>query len=126
MRAGAHHNFVFENNTVAKSCRTFIRTDAGHEMNTALIKNNTFYKVATNSSSKDNNGILHIRSAAGAGLYNYVFENNFVYSILIDPENLPSNANGFPKLKSGGGLVPNVIRNNYFFNCEEALADYSF
>lgn len=126
MRAGAHHNFVFENNTVANSCRTFVRTDAGHEMNTALIKNNTFYKVATNASSKDNNGILHIRSAAGAGLYNYAFENNFVYSILIDPEQLPSNANGFPKLKSGGGLVPNVIRNNYFFNCEETLADYSF
>lgn len=126
MRAGAHHNFIFENNTVANSCRTFIRTDAGHEMNSALIKNNTFYKVATNSSSKDNNGILHIRSAAGAGLYEYKVENNFFYSILIDPENLPSHANGFPKLKSGGGIVPSEIRNNYFYNCEETLADYSF
>ena len=126
MRAGAHHNFVFENNTVANSCRTFVRTDAGHEMNTALIKNNTFYKVATNSSSKDNNGILHIRSAAGSGLYSYVVENNFFYSILIDPDNLPSHANGFPKFKSGSGLVPSTIRNNYFFNCEETLADYSF
>lgn len=126
MRAGAHHNFVFENNTVANSCRTFVRTDAAHEMNTAAIRNNTFYKVATNSSSKDNNGILHIRSAAGAGLYDYRVENNFFYSILIDPSNLPSNANGFPKFKSGGGVVPSVIRNNYFYNCEETLADYSF
>ncbi len=126
MRAGAHHNFVFENNTVANSCRTFIRTDAGHEMNTALIRNNTFYKVATNASSKDNNGILHIRSAAGSGLYSYAVENNFFYSILIDPDNLPAHANGFPKFKSGSGLVPDVIRNNYFFNCEETLADYSF
>ena len=126
MRAGAHHNFVFENNTVANSCRTVFRTDAGHEMNSAVIKNNTFYKVATNSSSKDNNGILHIRSAAGAGLYEYRVENNFFYSILIDPENLPSHANGFPKLRSGSGITPSVIRNNYFFNCEETLADYSF
>ncbi len=126
MRAGAHHNFVFENNTVANSCRTFVRTDAGHEMNYATIKNNTFYKVATNSSSKDNNGILHIRSAAGAGLFEYRVENNFFYSILIDPDNLPSNANGYPKFKSGSGLVPSVIKNNYFFNCEETLADYSF
>ena len=126
LRAGAHHNFVFENNTVANSCRTFVRTDAGHEMNTALIKNNTFYKVATNASSKDNNGILHIRSAAGAGLGDYRLVHNFIYSILIDET--PGHANGFPKLKSSGGLVPNVIANNYFFNCEdrEDKADYSF
>ena len=126
MRAGAHHNFVFENNTVANSCRTFVRTDAGHEMNTAVIRNNTFYKVATNSSSKDNNGILHIRSAAGSGLYEYRVENNFFYSILFTVA--PEHANGFPKFKSGGGLVPNIIRNNYFFNCEdrEEWADYSF
>lgn len=126
LRAGAHHNFVFENNTVANSCRTFVRTDAGHEMNTAIIKNNTFYKVATNSTSKDNNGILHIRSAAGAGLADYRLVNNFFYSILI--EETPGHANGFPKLKSGGGLVPNVIANNYFYNCEdrEDKADYSF
>ena len=126
LRAGAHHNFVFENNTVANSCRTVFRTDAGHEMNTALIKNNTFYKVATNSTSKDNNGILHIRSAAGAGLYDYRLENNFFYSILIDPSALPGHANGFPKLRSASGITPSVIRNNYFFNCEESLADYSF
>ena len=126
LRAGAHHNFVFENNTVANSCRTVFRTDADHEMNTALIKNNTFYKVATNSTSKDNNGILHIRSAAGAGLYDYRLENNFFYSILIDPAALPGHANGFPKLRSASGITPSVIRNNYFFNCEETLAEYSF
>ena len=126
LRTGAHHNFVFENNTVANSCRTFVRTDKTHEMNTALIKNNTFYKVATNSTSKDNNGILHIRSEAGAGLYDYRLENNFFYSILFAEK--PGHDNGFPKLKSGGGLVPNVIRNNYFFNCEdrEEWAAYSF
>lgn len=128
MRAGAHHNFVFENNTVANSCRTFVRTDAGHEMNVAVIRNNTFYKVATNASSKDNNGILHIRSAAGSGLQEYRVESNFFYSILMDADNLPSNANGFPKFKSASGLVPSVIRNNYFFNCEEReeFAAYSF
>ena len=126
MRAGAHHNFVFENNTVANSCRTFIRTDAIHEMNSAIIKNNTFYKVATNSSSKDNNGILHIRSAAGANLNEYRLENNFFYSILIDEE--PSNAAGFPKLRSKGGITPYTVSNNYYYNCEdrEEKAAYSF
>ena len=126
MRAGAHHNFIFQNNTVANSCRTFVRTDAGHEMNTALIKNNTFYKVATNAGSKDNNGILHIRSAAGAGLYSYEVSSNFFYSILIDTE--PGNANGFPKFKSKGGIVPATVANNWFYNVEEReeKAAYSF
>ncbi|MCR5710290.1 MAG: DUF5123 domain-containing protein [Bacteroidales bacterium] len=126
MRAGAHHEFVFTGNTVANSCRTFVRTDAGHEMNSALIAGNTFYKVATNASSKDNNGILHIRSAAGSGLYSYVVKDNFFYSILIDED--PENANGFPKLRSKGGITPYTMSNNYFFNCEdrEERAAYSF
>ena len=126
MRAGAHHNFVFTNNTVARSCRTFVRTDAGHEMNTALIRNNTFYHVATNASSKDNNGIFHIRSAAGSGLYSYEVSNNFFYSILIDTD--PENANGFPKLRSKGGITPYTFSNNYFYNCEdrEERAAYGF
>ena len=126
LRAGSHHNFVFENNTVANSCRTFVRTDAGHEMNSAIIKNNTFYKVATNSTSKDNNGILHIRSAAGVGLNEYRLENNFFYSILIDTE--PANAAGFPKLRSNGGITPYTVANNYYYNCEdrEEKAAYSF
>ncbi len=126
MRAGAHHNFQFENNTVANSCRTFIRTDAGHEMNTAVIRNNTFYKVATNASSKDNNGIFHIRSAAGSGLNRYEVANNFFYSILMDTD--PENAAGFPKLRSKGGITPITFSNNYYYNCEdrEERAAYSF
>ena len=117
MRAGAHHNFIFVGNTVANSCRTVFRTDATHEMNYATIRNNTFYKVATNSSSKDNNGILHIRSAAGAGLLDYKVQNNLFYSILIDE--VPSNAAGFPKIRSKSGLTPNTYMNNYFYNCED-------
>lgn len=126
MRDGAHHNFIFAENTVANSCRTFVRTEAGHEMNYATIRNNTFYKVATNSSSKDNNGILHIRSAAGSGMIDYKVQNNLFYSIMIDED--PSNAAGFPKFKSKAGLTPNTITNNYFFNCEdrEERAAYSF
>ena len=126
MRAGAHHNFIFVNNTVANSCRTVFRTDAAHEMNYATIRNNTFYKVATINNSKDNNGILHIRSAAGAGLLDYKVQNNLFYSILIDEE--PSNAAGFPKLRSKAGTTPNTIMNNYFYNCEdrEGKEAYSF
>lgn len=126
MRAGATHSFVFINNTVANSCRTFIRTDAGHEMNYVTVRNNTFYKVATNSSSKDNNGIFHVRSTGGAGLIDYKVQNNLFYSILIDTD--PSNAAGFPKFRSKAGLNPNTIMNNYFFNCEdrEERAAYSF
>lgn len=126
MRAGANHSFLFLNNTVANSCRTFIRTDAAHEMNYVTVRNNTFYKVATNASSKDNNGIFHLRSTGGAGLIDYKVQNNLFYSILIDTE--PGNANGFPKFRSKAGLDPNTIMNNYFFNCEdrEEKAAYSF
>ena len=126
LRTGAHHNFIFVNNTVANSCRTFIRTDAAHEMNYATIRNNTFYKVATIESSKDNNGIFHIRSAAGSGLLSYKVQNNLFYSILIDKE--PSNAAGFPKFKSKSGIAPVTVMNNYFYNCEdrEDKAAYSF
>ena len=125
LRTGAHHNFLVRNNTFANSCRTFVRTDAAHEMNYATVENNTFYKVATNSSSKDNNGIFHIRSAAGAGLMSYKVNSNIFYSILIDEE--PSNANGFPKLRSKGGITPD-FSNNYYYNCEdrEDKAAYSF
>ena len=125
LRTGAHHNFIVTDNTFANSCRTFVRTDAAHEMNYATIRNNTFYKVATNSSSKDNNGIFHIRSAAGAGLMSYKVQNNIFYSILIDET--PSNANGFPKLRSKGGITPD-FSNNYYYNCEdrEDKAAYSF
>ena len=126
MRDGAHHNFIFVDNTVANSCRTFVRTDAAHEMNYATIRNNTFYKVATNSGSKDNNGIFHIRSTGGSGLISYKVQNNLFYSILIDED--PSNAAGFPKFKSKAGLTPSTITNNYFYNCEdrEEKAAYSF
>ena len=126
LRTGATHELLFVNNTVANSCRTVFRTDADHEMNYATIRNNTFYKVATNSSSKDNNGILHIRSAAGAGLKDFKVQNNFFYSILIDAE--PSNAAGFPKVRSKSGLTPNTYQNNYFYNCEdrEGKEDYGF
>ena len=125
LRAGAHHNFIVRANTFANSCRTFVRTDAAHEMNYATIENNTFYKIATNSSSKDNNGIFHIRSAAGAGLMSYKVSSNIFYSILIDTE--PSNAAGFPKLRSKGGITPD-FSNNYYYNCEdrEEKAAYSF
>jgi hypothetical protein len=125
LRTGAHHNFIVRNNTFANSCRTFVRTDAAHEMNYATIENNTFYKIATNSSSKDNNGIFHIRSAAGAGLISYKVKSNIFYSILIDED--PSNAAGFPKLRSKGGITPD-FSNNYYYNCEdrEERAAYSF
>lgn len=125
LRNGAHHNLIVSENTFANSCRTFVRTDAGHEMNYATISNNTFYKVATNSSSKDNNGIFHIRSAAGSGLISYQVKNNLFYSILMDET--PSNANGFPKLRSKTGITPS-FQNNYYYNCEdrEDKAAYSF
>ena len=126
LRAGAHHTVKILNNTFANSCRTFIRTDATHEMNYLTVRNNTFYKVATNSSSKDNNGIFHVRSAAGAGLSEYKVSNNIFYSIAIDEE--PSNAAGFPKFRSKTGLDPITVTNNWFYNCEEReeKAAYSF
>jgi hypothetical protein len=119
MRAGAHHNLIIVNSTFANSARTFVRTDAGHEMNRALIRNNTFYKLCTNSTSKDNNGLFHIRSAAGLGLNDYRIQKNIFYSILIDVD--PENAAGYPRFisKNTAAIKPTAIMCNYFYNIEE-------
>ncbi|MBE6233275.1 MAG: DUF4957 domain-containing protein [Bacteroidales bacterium] len=118
-RAGHYHKVVIVNSTFSNCARTFIRTDAGSEINYLTVRNNTFYKVCTNSSSKDNNGLFHVRSTAGSGLIDYRIVNNLFYSILIDET--PSNENGYPKFisKSSSALKPNVISNNYFYNIEE-------
>ena len=127
-RAGHYHKVVIVNSTFSDCARTFIRTDAGSEINYLTVRNNTFYKVCTNSSSKDNNGIFHVRSTAGSGLIDYRIVNNLFYSILIDET--PSNANGYPKFisNSSSALKPNVIANNFFYNIEERedKADYSW
>ena len=75
-RAGHYHKVVIVNSTFSNSARTFIRTDAGNEINYLTVRNNTFYKVATNASSKDNNGLFHVRSAAGSGMIDYRIVNN--------------------------------------------------
>ncbi len=126
LRTGEHHTVTIVGNTFANSCRTFIRTDAVHELNYLTVRNNTFYRVANNSSSKDNNGIFHVRSAAGAGLLEYKVIGNLFYSLLIDEE--PSNAAGFPKFRSKTGIDPMTVAGNYFYNCEdrEEKAAYSF
>ncbi len=128
MRAGCYHRTIIVNSTFANSARTFFRTDAGAEHNYVTVRNNTFYHVSTNASSKDNNGLFHIRSAAGSGMLDYKIMNNLFYSILIDET--PENANGYPKFisKNSAALKPNVISNNYFYNIEERedKADYSW
>ncbi len=128
MRAGCYHKTTIVNSTFANTARTFFRTDAGAEHNYVTVRNNTFYQVSTNASSKDNNGLFHIRSAAGAGMIDYKIMNNLFYSILLDTA--PENANGYPKFisKNSAALKPNVIANNYFYNIEERddKADYSW
>ncbi len=123
LRTGGHHTVSIINNTFANSCRTFIRTDKTHELNYLTVRNNTFYKVCTNSTNKDNNGVLHVRSK---GLLDYKVLNNIFYSILIDET--PGHANGYPKFRSASGIDPMTLANNYFYNCEdrEDKADYSF
>ena len=127
-RAGHYHKVMIVNSTFSNCARTFIRTDAGSEINYLTVRNNTFYKVATNSSSKDNNGLFHVRGTAGSGMIDYRIMNNLFYSILIDET--PGNANGYPKFisKNSAALKPNVIANNYFYNIEERedKADYSW
>lgn len=119
LRAGHYHNLRIFNSTFANSARTFIRTDAGSEINYVTVLNNTFYKLCTNSTSKDNNGLFHIRSAAGSGMIGYRIQNNIFYSILIDQD--PENAAGYPRFisKNSAALKPDVMTNNYFYNIEE-------
>ena len=119
MRAGHYHKVVIVNSTFSNAARTFMRTDAGSEINYLTVRNNTFYKVATNASSKDNNGLFHVRGTAGSGMIDYRIMNNIFYSILIDTD--PENAAGYPKFisKNVAALKPNVIANNYYYNIEE-------
>ena len=119
MRAGHYHKVVIVNSTFSNCARTFMRTDAGSEINYLTVLNNTFYKVSTNSSNKDNNGLFHVRGTAGAGMIDYRIMNNMFYSILIDTD--PENAAGYPRFisKNSAALKPNVIANNYFYNIEE-------
>ncbi len=121
MRAGHCHRLIVVNSTFANSARTFVRTDAGHELNYAMFRNNTFYKTAINAESKDNNGHFHIRSAAGSGMQDYRIVNNIFYSVPVDYEPTDANKNGYPKFisKNSAALKPNVIANNYFYNIEE-------
>ncbi|MGN1218851.1 MAG: DUF5123 domain-containing protein, partial [Phocaeicola sp.] len=125
LRNGHYHNVVITNSTFANSARTFIRTDAGSEINNVLVKNNTFYKVATNNESKDNNGIFHIRSTGGLGMQSYVIMNNMFYSIPVKVKPSTTNGNGYPMFisKNAAALKPTTIRNNYFYNIEEEFED---
>ena len=118
-RAGHYHKVAIVNSTFSNSARTFMRTDAGSEINYLMVRNNTFYKVATNASSKDNNGLFHVRGTAGSGMIDYRIVNNLFYSILLDEA--PEHENGYPKFisKNAAALKPNVISNNYFYNIEE-------
>jgi len=125
MRAGAYHNVKITRSTFARSARTFIRTDAGSEINNLDVRNNTFYKVCTNSTSKDNNGLFHVRGTAGSGMQQFRIQNNLFYSILIPTA--PENANGYPKFisKNSAAIKPNSIMNNYFWSIQED-GDYSW
>ncbi|MBE6216577.1 MAG: DUF4957 domain-containing protein [Bacteroidales bacterium] len=118
-RAGHYHRVTIVNSTFSNSARTFMRTDAGSEINYLTVRNNTFYKVATNTESKDNNGLFHVRGTAGSGMIDYRVMNNLFYSILMDTPPTDSKENGYPKFVTTGGLKPNVIANNYFYNIEE-------
>ncbi len=123
MRAGTYQNLIVRNSTIANSCRTFIRTDATSSTSNILIDNNTFYRLCTNSSSKDNNGLLHIRST---GISDYRVTDNIFESILITET--PSHANGYPKFvsKNAAAVKPTLISNNYFYNLEETQEAYSW
>lgn len=117
MRNGHYHNVIVRRSTFENSCRTFIRTDAASEVNNILIRNNTFYKVCL-ADSKDNNGVLHVRST---GIQTYSVLSNFFYSVPVTTASTASNANGYPKFVStnAASIVPSTIMNNYFYNVEE-------
>ena len=116
MRAGTYNNVLITNSTFANSARTFFRTDATSTIGSILVKNNTMYRIATNSTSKDNNGLFHVRSA---GIGKYEISNNLFYSIKIT--GTPGNAAGYPKFisKNASAVRPTLIANNYFYNIHE-------
>lgn len=119
VRKGTANLLKVQNCTFYNGVRTFIRMDAAVVCGAVTVSNNTFYNMCF-VDSKDNNGILHVRSTALDETTSYVVEKN-IFATMHRAVEAPSNANGYPKLVSANtaSKIP-VFRNNLYYDIDTA------
>ena len=114
-----------KDNTFYNGIRTFARIDASVRCGAVTVENNTFFNLCS-VDSKDNNGIMHVRSSsavAPAGLETAsrrVVVRKNIFAAMHRAAAEPSNANGFPKLVSTASekIAHPYITDNLFFDIE--------
>lgn len=113
IRKGTANVISVKNSTFANGIRTFARIDAKVVCGAMTVENNTFYNLCA-VDSKDNNGILHVRSTT-LSASNYIVKNNIFASMHREVAE-PSQANGYPKLIStnAASQIPTFIGNIYY------------
>ena len=113
IRKGTANVISVKNSTFANGIRTFARVDATVVCGAMTVENNTFYNLCA-VDSKDNNGILHVRSTT-LSASNYIVKNNIFASMHREVAE-PSQANGYPKLIStnAASQIPTFIGNIYY------------
>ena len=126
-RAGGVGEISVKGNTFYNGIRTFLRVDAGVDCGAVTVENNTFYNLCS-VDSKDNNGILHVRStnavspaSLGAAARRILVTKN-IFASMHRAVDTPSNANGFPKLVSTASekIKHPYITDNLFFDIDTA------
>ena len=119
-RKGGVSSIKVVSNSFYNGIRTFLRVDASVNCTSISVKNNTFYNIGS-VDSKDNNGIMHVRStAATADPRQIVVEKN-IFAGMHRAAETPSNAAaGFPHLisKASSAIAIPTFRDNIFFDIE--------
>ena len=124
-RDGALGEIGIVGNTFYNGIRTFLRVDAKVNCGAVTVQNNTFYNLCS-VDSKDNNGIMHVRStqaltpaSLGAAARRVLVTKN-IFAAMHKAAETPSQASGFPKLVSTGSenLKHPYITDNLFFDID--------
>ena len=105
IRKGSVEGVSVTNSTFWNGIRTFVRIDAAVNCGAVTVENNTFYNLCF-VDSKDNTGIMHVRSSAavapaslGAAARRVRVTRN-IFASMHRAVETPGNAAGFPKLVS--------------------------
>jgi hypothetical protein len=113
--------------TFFNGIRTFIRIDAAVECGAVILKNNTFYNLGA-VDSKDNNGILHVRSTSATSNPRQIVVSKNIFAGMHRAVETPSNAAaGFPHMisKTSAAIAVPTISDNLFWDID-ATGDYNW
>ena len=120
-RKGTVSSIKVVSNTFANGIRTFLRCDAAVVCSAVNIENNTFYNLGS-VDSKDNNGILHVRSTTATADPRQIIVKKNIFAAMHRAVATPSNtAAGFPHLisKASAAIAVPTITDNIFFDIDD-------